>query len=226
MRKSLCVGVAAVFFSGVSAIAADAPVRGPVKAPATVAAPLFNWSGFYYGIQGGYGWGDSTHNDPATGLNSGNIDANGWLLGGTAGVNWQSGALVTGVEADLAWANVDGSGGNVAACGAPCTTELNWLGTGRVRAGIAADAYLFYVTGGVAFGGVKGGQAGFSGSDKTRIGWTVGAGVETAVARNWTAKLEYLYADLGEKTAYTAPTGTFNVDYKSHIVRVGLNYKF
>jgi outer membrane immunogenic protein len=225
MQKSLCAGVAIVL-SGISAYAADAPVRGPVKAPAAVAAPLFNWSGFYYGLQGGYAWGDSTHSNSAAGVSSGNIDTNGVLLGGTVGANWQTGTLVTGVEADLAWANADGSGGSAAACAVPCSTELNWLGTGRVRGGIAADAYLFYVTGGVAFGGVQGGQAGFTSSDKTRVGWTVGAGVETAVARNWTTKVEYLYADLGDKTAYTTPAGSFNVDLKSHIVRMGLNYKF
>ncbi|HEY7457588.1 MAG TPA: outer membrane protein [Xanthobacteraceae bacterium] len=227
MRKSWCIGVAAILLSNASAFAADAPVRGPIaKAPPATAAALFNWSGFYYGIQAGYAWGDSTHVDPATGLSSGNIDVNGWLLGGTIGANWQSGALVVGVEGDLAWANVDGSGGSAAACVGACFTELNWLGTGRVRAGLAADAYLFYVTGGVAFGGVEGGQAGFGSGDKTRVGWTVGAGVEAAVAQNWTAKIEYLYADLGDKTTYTSPSGTFNVDYKSHIVRVGLNYKF
>jgi outer membrane immunogenic protein len=226
MRKSLLV-VVVVALSGASAMAADAPVRGPIaKAPPATAAALFNWSGFYYGIQGGYAWGDSTHIDRGTGASSGNVDATGWLLGGTVGANWQNGSFVTGVEADLAWANVDGSGGSAAACVTPCTTELNWLGTGRVRAGIAADAYLFYVTGGVAFGGVEGGQAGFGSGGKTRVGWTVGAGVETVVARNWTAKLEYLYADLGDKSTYTTPAGTFNVDYTSHIVRVGLNYKF
>jgi outer membrane immunogenic protein len=225
MRKSLCAGVAAIVLGSVPAVAADAPVR-PVKAPASVAAPLFNWSGFYYGIHAGYSWGDSTHENGPAALSSGNIDTNGWLLGGTVGANWQSGTLVTGVEADLAWANVDGAGGTPAACPAACSTELNWLGTGRVRAGFAADAYLFYVTGGVAFGGVEGGQAGFGSGDKTRVGWTVGAGVETAVAQNWTAKLEYLYADLGDKAAYTTAAGTFNVDYKSHIVRMGMNYKF
>ena len=161
MQKSLCAGVVIVL-SSISAYAADAPVRGPVKAPVAVAAPLFNWSGFYYGVQGGYAWGDSTHTNSATGASSGNIDANGVLLGGTVGANWQSGTFVTGVEADLAWANADGSGGNAAACAGACSTEVSWLGTGRVRAGLAFDAYLFYVTGGAAFGGVEGGQAGFT----------------------------------------------------------------
>jgi outer membrane immunogenic protein len=225
MQRSLYAGVAIVL-SSISAYAADAPVRGPVKAPVAVAAPLFNWSGFYYGVQGGYAWGDSTHTNSATGASSGNIDANGVLLGGTVGANWQTGGLVTGVEADLAWANADGSGGNVVACAGACSTEVNWLGTGRVRAGFALDAYLFYATGGAAFAGVEGGQAGFTSKDKTRVGWTVGAGVEAAATRNWTTKVEYLYADLGDKGAYTTPAGSYNVDLKSHIVRMGLNYKF
>ena len=225
MQRSWCVG-AAIALIGVPAFAADMPARGPVKAPVAVAAPLFNWSGFYYGVQGGYAWGDSTHIDQTTGASSGNIDTNGVLLGGTVGANWQTGSLVTGVEGDLSWSNADGSGGGVVPCVAPCVTEMNWLGTGRVRAGIAADAWLFYASGGVAFAGVKGGQLGFNSSDKTHIGWTVGAGVETAVSRNWTTKVEYLYADLGDKAAYTGPTGPVNVDLKSHIMRVGLNYKF
>ncbi|MEX0590798.1 MAG: outer membrane protein [Xanthobacteraceae bacterium] len=223
MRKKVLFGVAALALSSVSVLAADVPVRAPV-AKATAVAPLFNWSGFYYGLNGGYAWGSSNH--AGAGASSGDFDVDGWLLGGTVGANWQRGQWVTGVEADLAWANAEGSGGGAAACGAPCSTELNWFGTGRVRAGYAVDAYLFYVTGGVAFGGVKAGQAGFGNGSDTRIGWTVGGGVEAAVAQNWTAKLEYLYADLGDKNTYTVPAGTFNVDHKSHIVRVGLNYKF
>jgi outer membrane immunogenic protein len=226
MRKIFYAGVAALAVSGGPAPAADVPVRAPVaKAPATARA-LFNWSGFYYGVNAGYGWGESSHTDTGTGASSGKLDVDGWLLGGTVGANWQSGAWVGGVEADLAWANPDGSGGSAAACAGPCSTQLNWFGTGRVRAGFAADAYLFYVTGGAAFGGVKAGQGGFGSGSDTRIGWTVGAGVETALAQNWTAKLEYLYADLGDKNTYSVGATPFTVDYKSHIVRMGLNYKF
>ena len=225
MRKRVLSGFAALALSSAPVLAADAPARAPVaKAPAVAVAPLFNWSGFYYGIQGGYAWGSSNHT--GAGASSGDFDVDGWLLGGTVGANWQNGRFVTGLEADVAWANADGSGGAAAACGVACSTELNWFGTGRVRAGYAVDAYLFYITGGVAFGGVKAGQTGFGNSGDTRVGWTVGGGVEAAVAQNWTAKLEYLYADLGDKNTYTVPAGTFNVDYKSHIVRMGLNYKF
>jgi outer membrane immunogenic protein len=223
MRMKVFAGALALGMSSASAFAADMPARAPVaKAPPAVA--LFNWSGFYYGIQGGYAWGKSNHT--VAGVSSGDIDTDGWLAGGTIGANWQNGQLVTGVEADIAWSNVGGSGGSVAACAVPCSSELNWIGTGRLRAGLALDTYLFYVTGGAAFGSFEASQAGLGSGDDTRIGWTIGGGVEAAVSHNWTAKLEYLYADLGDKNTYTTPAGTYNVDHKSHIVRIGLNYKF
>lgn len=224
MRKVLSVSVAILALGSAPVLAADMPARPPVaKAPVVAPAPLFNWSGFYYGINAGYAWGTSSH--VGGGANSGDFDADGWLLGGTIGANWQNGPWVFGVEGDLAWANADGRGGSAAACGIACSTELNWFGTARVRAGYAVDTYLFYVTGGAAFADVDASQPGGGGGD-TRIGWTVGGGVEAAISPNWTAKLEYLYADLGDKNTYSVGATPFNVDYRSHIVRVGLNYKF
>lgn len=223
MLKTLFVSVAALAVSGGAVLAADAPVRPPVgKAQTMVAAPLFNWSGLYYGVSGGYAWGSSRHNDPA---GSGRFDTDGWLLGGTVGYNWQSGPAVFGLEGDLSWTNIEGAG--TSAVG-PITTELNWLGTGRVRAGYAADAYLFYVTGGAAFANLEAGNpvAGGGSGKETRVGWTVGGGVEAALAQNWTAKIEYLYVDLGDKDNYRTATGPVEVALTSHIVRMGLNYKF
>jgi outer membrane immunogenic protein len=224
MLKTLLAGASALVLSSAAVLAADMPVRPPVaKAPAQVAAPLFNWTGLYYGVSGGYGWGSSRHSDPVVGQTS--FDTDGWLFGGTVGYNWQNGPYVFGVEGDLSWANVEG--GATSAAG-PVFSELNWLGTGRVRAGYAADAYLFYVTGGVAFADVDAGNpvaGGGTGGD-TRVGWTVGGGVETALSQNWTAKLEYLYVDLGDKNTYPTVGGPVDVAFKSHLVRLGLNYKF
>lgn len=222
MRKKLMAGVAVLALSGVPVVAADMPARVPVaKAPPQIAAQLFDWSGFYWGVSGGYGWGSSTHREPG-GLANGSFDADGWLLGGTAGLNWQAGQTVFGIEGDLSWANLDGSG---ASAGGPITTELNWLATGRVRAGYAVDNYLFYVTGGAAWGKVAAANTGIGSGSDTRLGWTAGGGVETKLSQNWSAKLEYLYVDLGDKNAYTA-TGPVNVSLSSHIVRLGLNYRF
>lgn len=223
MRKILFAGVAAVTLAGNPVFAADAPVRAPIgKAPAVAAAPLFDWSGFYFGVAGGYGWGNSSHSDAGGGAN-GSLDPRGWLLGGTVGYNWQAGQTVLGIEGDLSWAGIDGSGSSAAG---PLTTNLNWLGTGRVRAGYAFDAYLFYVTGGAAFGKIEAANTGFGSGSETRIGWTVGAGVETMLSQNWTAKIEYLYVDLGDKNNYSTATGPVSVSLTSHIVRFGLNYKF
>jgi outer membrane immunogenic protein len=152
--------------------------------------------------------------------------------------------------------------GNVAAF--PVTSSLSekieWFGTVRGRIGpTITPTILAYVTGGLAYGevratdtvtgtnitnpggqGVNGGNvftpvAGSFGNSTTRVGWTVGAGVEGVVSGNWTAKIEYLYIDLGNvsgsfTTPIVAPSGAFlTSSYTSHItdniLRVGLNYK-
>jgi outer membrane immunogenic protein len=79
-----------------------------------------------------------------------------------------------------------------------------------------------YVTGGLAVGEVKTSVAGFGSSNTTKAGWTLGGGLEVAIAGPWTAKLEYLYVDLGD---VSGPVGT-STDYKANIVRAGLNYRF
>jgi outer membrane immunogenic protein len=108
-------------------------------------------------------------------------------------------------------------------------TRINWLGTVRGRIGYAFDRFLPYITGGVAFGGVRGAYAvttpagafTATGSD-TNFGWTLGGGLEYAFTPNLSLKAEYLYVDLGDVT----PTPLHNVDVTSHVVRAGLNFRF
>jgi len=136
--------------------------------------------------------------------------------------------------------------------------SLDWFGTVRGRIGGLVDPkVLLYATGGLAYGEVSAsstiggnnitGPQGVNGSTITpftgafsnsslRVGWTVGAGVEGVIGRGWTAKLEYLYIDLGHisgsfVTPLIAPSGAFAISsYTSHItdniLRVGINYKF
>jgi outer membrane immunogenic protein len=119
--------------------------------------------------------------------------------------------------------------------------KLEWFGTVRGRAGVlVSPTVLLYATGGLAYGEVKtseiiGGLAGFSNSD-TRVGYTVGAGIEGVIGGNWTAKLEYLYVDLGRTSGSfltTIPalgggflTSTYRSRITDNVLRVGLNYKF
>ena len=217
------VGALAVFALAGSAVAADMPRRA-APAPVTKAPAYmpYNWTGFYLGINGGYGWGNSSFSGiPGTG----DFDVKGGLVGGTLGYNWQAGRAVFGLETDLAWSGMNGS----AACGAfTCNTENNYLGTVRGRIGYAWDRFMPYVTGGLAYGDIKAGTTGFAMASDTRFGWTLGVGAEFAIAGPWTAKLEYLYADLGDVTcgAGCSPTPPQTVDFTANIVRAGINYRF
>ncbi len=176
----------------------------------------YNWTGVYAGINGGYGWGRSNFSAP---LSTGDFNTTGGQVGGTLGYNYQVGQAVFGLEGDLDWSNVKGS----AACGGlTCETKNNWLGTARGRIGYAFDRFMPYVTGGLAVGGVKNSVTGLGDSTTTKAGYALGGGLEAALAGPWTAKVEYLYADLGHTSA---PAGS-DASFKTNLVRAGLNYRF
>jgi outer membrane immunogenic protein len=222
MKRLLLAGVGLLSLAATSAVAADLPARMPTKAPAFVHE--YNWSGWYLGINGGYGWGRSNW-DSAVGT-TGDFDLSGGLIGGTLGVNWQRGAWVFGLEGDGDWSDMRGS---ISTCVPNCETRNNWLATFRGRIGHAFDRVLPYITGGLAAGDVEAGFAGFPKESDTRLGWTVGAGVEWAIAGPWTAKVEYLYTDLGSFSCSTASCGgatPTNVDFRANILRGGINYRF
>jgi outer membrane immunogenic protein len=148
------------------------------------------------------------------------------MIGGTAGYNWQGAGnpWVFGLEGDIAWTNIKDS---TACVGLVCETRNNWFGTVRGRVGYSFDRFLPYFTGGVAFGDIEANRTGFAGSKDTNAGWTVGAGIEGVIAGNWTAKVEYLYADLGDTTCGVAACGpATNVDLNLNILRAGVNYRF
>ncbi|MGE0565970.1 MAG: outer membrane protein [Pseudolabrys sp.] len=205
-------------------LAADLP-RPAYKAPVYV-APIFSWTGFYVGINGGYGFGDGDW----TGT-SGTVSTKpkGALFGGTVGFNYQTGRWVWGLEGDwdATWMKDRSIGTGICAVGAGCETKVAWLATARGRIGYAWDRWMPYFTGGLAAANVKMTTgAGLTDKD-TQIGWTVGLGVEYAFMGPWSAKIEYLYADLG-KASCASGTCTTNtdVDAKANIVRVGINYRF
>ena len=206
-----------------AAQAADVPIKAPhYKSPPQSVVSYYNWTGFYAGVNGGYAWGSSNWSDPAA-----SIKPKGALIGGTLGYNWQSGAIVYGLEGDFDWADVSAS---VACAGVlTCETSSSWLATFRGRVGYAFDRWLPYITGGGAYGRVKAtvSAAGvdLASAASSQLGWTIGGGLEYAFMGNWSAKLEYLYVDLGSFDTGPAPIVN-NVSFKENIVRAGLNYKF
>ncbi|MBY0531757.1 MAG: porin family protein [Xanthobacteraceae bacterium] len=217
------IALAAVAAVGISAAAqaADVPVKGPVykAAPAT-----YNWSGFYIGGTVGYGWGQ-TDWTAAPGGAFVDINTDGVIGGLTLGRNWQAAGSrwVFGIEADISAADIKGTG--FLPCSvAGCTTTVRWLSTVRGRVGFSQGTWLFYGTGGVAFGGVNYFAPVGVNVTQTEVGWTAGLGIEAMLRRNWSWKVEYLFVDLGQSDPFSGTV--FTNAHDIHIARLGLNYRW
>lgn len=233
--KKLLVGVALIG-TAVSAQAADLAVKAPYyKAPAITS--VYDWTGFYLGVNAGVGLGrDRTVHD-ITGFSSNStyLSPQGGLGGGQIGYNWQTnsflGPLVLGVEADIQGADLSDTRTNLQP-GIQYGQKLDWFGTVRGRIGLATGPVLSYVTAGYAYGNVKTSVSEFGtnvlSTSSGRSGWTWGSGVEAALGGNWTGKIEYLYLDLGDNTdsftAFATPQSVRS-DIRENIFRVGLNYR-
>jgi outer membrane immunogenic protein len=226
MKRFLLASAGALAMAGSIGVASAADLSRPPPPMATKApyfAPYYNWTGFYAGINGGYGWGSSNWSALPS-----SFDINGGLFGGQIGYNWQFGQFVYGLEGDADWTDLHGSS-NVLVCGlAACRTKNDFLSTVRGRVGYAADRWMPYLTGGLAVGDIRTSTPAFAGVDQTNAGWTIGGGVEAALVGNWTAKAEYLYVDLGNVGCGAAcgPAAGSTVSLTSSIVRGGINYRF
>ena len=232
MRTSalgLLAATAALAIAASTAHAADLPGRYS-PAPAYNALPVFTWTGFYAGLNAGYGWnvGDSRYYDPAfrNGKRSG-----GFVGGAQAGYNYQFGMFVGGLETDLQYAAVGNKGASYGTTYYPGDSD-GFFGTIRARTGVAVDRALVYGTGGFAYGDIGGNRGydtllGYHSGDEINWGWTLGGGVEYAITNNFTAKVEGLYVDLDTKDNYTLG-GRVNVDRDAEfgVLRAGVNYKF
>jgi outer membrane immunogenic protein len=257
MRR-LIVAWALVIAAG-SAFAADLPqpVPGGAKAYVPYAAAAYNWSGIYIGVNAGYGVGTSNWSDannPSGVTSTGDFSVSGYLVGGTVGANFQTKEFVFGVEVDGDDSGIRGTAAPASgyctlttatlATATGCQTQNTWLGTARGRIGYAFDRVLLYGTGGLALGNI---HAGITAPGTTtfydstaKAGWAAGGGVEVAFADQWSAKVEYLYVDLGNGSCITANcgfdsfntvTGTLNpandsVKFATSTIRAGINYKF
>src|SRR5207253_6802279 len=170
-----------------AASAADMQARPYTKAPPAAVVAAYNWSGFYIGAMGGFGWG------------SGDSDASGGFGGGTVGYNWQlpGSQFVLGVEVDAAGASIKESFTEDVGGGLLVTqeTKINTFGSVTGRAGFAIDAALLYAKGGYAWANrkwsISDGGTTFSDSE-SHSGYTIGGGLEYMFAPNWSAKGEYM----------------------------------
>ena len=233
MRTFFVAGIAATVLCGAHALAADLPVKAPVATE-----PMFDWSGVFIGVNGGYGFGrDRSFYDSAPPITS-SLDPKGGFFGGQIGYNYFfAPRWMIGYEADVSAGNIRNTGSVFNPFGSTigANSKTDYFGTARARLGYAVDHWLIYATGGTAWAHNKFLEAVIAtgvvlvGRDQFYYGWTAGAGVEYALDRNWSVKAEYLFADLGKNTDVASLGGGSvlrTTEQKLNLVRFGLNYRF
>jgi outer membrane immunogenic protein len=256
--------VALLAFAG-ARTASAADVNSRPYAGETFVVPVYNWSGVYIGGNIGYGWGRSSDTaslspgGPPVFTDTLRSNMNGVVGGGQIGYNSQMQNWLWGLEADFQGTGQSSSHSFTCPTGV-CTAglipflpafpgpaiavtsrqQLDFFGTVRGRVGVVVvPTVLLYATGGLAYGQVDTNStlAGATRAQNYIPGYVVGGGIEAAIGGDWTAKVEYLYLDLGTvsgsfNSTITAIGGTqiltenFNSRVTDSIVRVGLNYRF
>lgn len=225
MLRVVVVGATLVASLASAASAADLPAKTYTKAPAMV-APVYNWGGFYLGLNGGGGWSDSCWTlvsvlgAPVAPAAAGCPGGTGGLAGGQIGYRWQAANWVFGLEAQGNWANIKGSdlsptgafgGAGFAAVPVVNQTRTDAIGLFTGQVGYAWNHLLGYVKGGAALahnvhngttqlptGGFPAGFV-FDESTETRWGGVVGLGVEYGFAPNWSVAVEYDHLFMGRR---------------------------
>jgi outer membrane immunogenic protein len=241
MKKLLLGSITLLALTVVNAaIAAGLPVRPIYSAPAPL--PVFSWTGFYVGVQGGYSWTRDFDDEKLTATGAPSdytpgsaASPDGTRIGGYLGYNWQVSSLVLGLEADGEFANAKDST-TFSNTGSPpdfYETTIRSQGALRGRVGFAFDRLLLYATGGVALADIKehdevGATGESADNSTTRSGWTVGSGLDFMVTNKLIGRIEYRYADFGtfSYTPVVFPDFTENHSITENTIYVGLAYKF
>jgi outer membrane immunogenic protein len=246
--KLISATLAGVLLSVSLAAAADLPVRNyPIR---QTLLPVFTWTGFYAGAQIGAAWQrDRLTETDTCGLCIPDV-AHGHgagVLGGLhAGANWQTGALVVGLEGDMELANLRLRTVYPSSAPDAFSSHIGWQGSFRGRLGYAIDRLLIYATGGLAFADIRHSYDRFDlvpgpnalytlgaseSMSRVRTGWTLGGGLEYAFTNAWSANIEYRYTDFGRRTDVPAIFSVFNTFSEHHretqqAVRTAVSYRF
>lgn len=242
VKNKLFLLSAAVIISSVNTSHAADVIYNSPEAPAYNESLI--WGGAYIGGQVGYDWAKTSLSSNSPFFPDLSQKANGFVGGLYAGYNWEfSNAYVFGLEGDINYAdlsqNTNGSAGiNNLVVNASWNTRVQWEGAVRARFGINYDRWLPYIAGGVAFAGVKDNISTVLTSpgtvprtdnediSKTRIGFTIGAGVDYALTNNLLLRAEYRYSDYGKKDILSNNTASIESKLSTNNVRLGIAYKF
>jgi len=193
----------AVAISG-QALAADLPAGPYYTTPEPLSA--YSWAGPYLGATLGYEWG---------GVDNSPTHPSGIAGGVEAGYNWQRGAFVFGGETDIQLSGADDTL-------SPYEFSNPWFGTLRGRAGISFNNVLVFGTAGLAYGDLRADTFNLTESHIS-AGWVAGGGVEVGFTPHWSAKAEWLYLDLADRTFSVTNT---NNGLGADLLRMGVNYHF
>jgi outer membrane immunogenic protein len=231
LKKIVCL---ALGITGLSQAAQAADMRMPMKAAPPPIVTIYNWTGFYIGVNGGYGGDRMDYDFTLLGVpGNASLTSGGGFGGGQIGYNFQAGAWVFGIEADIQASDINGDVSvGIGPLAASAGSKIDYFGTVRGRLGYAWDRILLYATGGYAYAHVDSSFAvtaapllvAAGSADTSHNGWVVGAGLEYAMTQNWTFKTEYQYLEWESKSLFGA--GALNVEPTAHTVRGGVNYKF
>jgi outer membrane immunogenic protein len=215
MRLQSVVAALALTAAVGSASAADMSVKAPA-----LPAPVATWTGIYGGVHGGYLWGHTKAEENGV-VTEPDAATNGAIGGVLAGYNWQTGLFVLGVEADIGATDAHGTGFRSSTT-EPNQYDFNWVGHVRGRIGYDYNQWLLFVAGGLAVADFT-----FRPGEVTIeciamggrfTGFSVGGGVERAIAPGLIVRGEYIYDDFGSKT-YSMTTDTYKVSLTGHIAR-------
>jgi len=243
--KTILLGAFGLIATVGSAAAADLAARPYTKAPPPVIAPVYNWTGFYIGVNGGWGNSHKCVDDAgfvqaplAVPVRDNCGDASGGLVGGQIGYNWQAGSWVFGLEAQGDWANFSGSAPSLLFPGISARARIDAIGLFTGRVGYAWNNLLLYVKGGAAVTTDRY-NAYFTATNvdvatasETRWGGVVGVGGEFGFAPNWSVGVEYNHLFMGHRdVAFTAPIiaplqPLLRIHQDADIVTVRVNYRF
>jgi outer membrane immunogenic protein len=243
MRKTLLAAAGLASLAIAPALAADLPARTYTKAPVVV-APIYDWSGFYIGLNGGGASSRECYTitsvaGAAVVPNSeGCHNATGGLVGGQLGYRWQASNWVFGLEAQGDWASLKGSNSSLTAI-IPYTnqTKIDALGLFTGQVGYAWNNVLWYVKGGAAVSDNKyssfftASGVVFNQTTETRWGGVVGTGLEIGFAPNWSVAFEYDHLFMGNPNvtfpvSAIAVTRSDNIRQDVDMGTVRINYRF
>jgi outer membrane immunogenic protein len=241
MKSFLLASVGLVALIGVAAPASAADMAVKARPPAPVIAPIYDWTGFYIGANGG--WGQSRNcwdfvDVAGVTFAEGCRERSGGLIGGQLGYRWQASQWVFGVEAQGDWADLSSQRVSLINPLFATRTRTDGIGLFTGQIGYAWNAALLYVKGGAAvtsnrfsiLSTVTGAE--LAAADATRWGAVVGVGFEYGFAPNWSFGVEYDHLFMGDannsfSVANPVVAGALNrISQDVDLLTLRINYRF